>query len=371
MSNPKLLDMPLAQNADKNDIPVTDSGSTGLFSQQYGWQLINAIPPQNGGKAVKREDFNGVFNLIGDLLYHIQKGYTFEYDSRQSYWKGCKVRDPATGLTYQALNDIPANSTNSPHEDATNWVICPAEQGYIIPSTAYAVGATANHYALPPSYYLECTTPGTTGATAPVITSVIAGDTITDGSVVWTVRQCLPTSGGVLDGNLFRSNTAGATVIGGGTNTQNGGYITICGKDVLDGEIAITGCDESNSIQLDLVPRTQRLSLRLNSRIDYDLGGSAIVAKSLGENGYIKLASGEIRQWGQRTISIAGDYPLTLPISYSNASSWRITATAKRASAYNTNINVQIIDGTKTANSITLNTSEGSGYSIEWVAIGY
>jgi phosphoserine aminotransferase len=57
-NNPELLKMPLARDGQKSEIPETTDASTGLFSQQYGWQSINSLPPQAGGKAVKREDFN-------------------------------------------------------------------------------------------------------------------------------------------------------------------------------------------------------------------------------------------------------------------------------------------------------------------------
>ena len=58
------------------------------------------------------------------------------------------------------------------------------------PDTAYAVGSVVYTESLGAAMYLECTTAGTTGATAPVITPpVSAGQTINDGTVVWTVRQ--------------------------------------------------------------------------------------------------------------------------------------------------------------------------------------
>lgn len=54
----------------------------------------------------------------------------------------------------------------------------------------YSVDDTAMLEGIPAGYFLECTTAGTTGATAPVITSpVTEGYTINDGTVVWTVRK--------------------------------------------------------------------------------------------------------------------------------------------------------------------------------------
>lgn len=57
--------------------------------------------------------------------------------------------------------------------------------------TAYSLGDTVRMPGIPVEMYLECTTAGTTDATAPAITPpVAAGDTITDGTCEWSVRQC-------------------------------------------------------------------------------------------------------------------------------------------------------------------------------------
>jgi hypothetical protein len=120
MANPTLLDMPFARDGNKNVIPVTDNGTTGKASQQYGWQQINSIPPQQGGKAVKREDFNGALYLLSNLLFYAQKGWQFEWNSNQDYYSGCIVKDPTDGKMYRAKNDVTANNTE-PHNDTANW----------------------------------------------------------------------------------------------------------------------------------------------------------------------------------------------------------------------------------------------------------
>lgn len=57
------------------------------------------------------------------------------------------------------------------------------------PSTAYNVDDIKFSAQLPTGYYLLCTTAGTTSASDLVITSHTVGDTITDGTVVWTVDK--------------------------------------------------------------------------------------------------------------------------------------------------------------------------------------
>ena len=55
-------------------------------------------------------------------------------------------------------------------------------------SKVYALGQTVTMEGLPAMHYLRCVTPGTTDATAPIISSNVQdGDLITDGSVVWQV----------------------------------------------------------------------------------------------------------------------------------------------------------------------------------------
>lgn len=56
-------------------------------------------------------------------------------------------------------------------------------------STAYDVDNMASLGSLPYGWYLECTTAGITSASDLVITSPNVGDTITDGTVTWTIRK--------------------------------------------------------------------------------------------------------------------------------------------------------------------------------------
>ena len=118
-NNPTLLKMPLAADGEKTTIPETTGSTTGDFSQQYGFQQINALPLQAGGIAPKREDFNGAFNLLGGVAFYAQKGWVFEYDSTQDYYKGCIVTDPADGNKYECIADMAAG-TVAPHSDSSN-----------------------------------------------------------------------------------------------------------------------------------------------------------------------------------------------------------------------------------------------------------
>ena len=193
MANPTLLSVPLCRDAEKNTIPVTDNGTTGKFSEQYGWQGINSLPLSAGGKAVERLDFNGVIALLGGIDYMTQRGYTFEYDNTLPYVAGCIVVDPLDGKTYRCINDVPIGASN-PSNDPINWIPYDIADyvGGALRSKAYKVGDTSTLVGIPAGYFLECTAAGTTATIAPVITTVTEEQTITDGTVVWTVRKCTP-----------------------------------------------------------------------------------------------------------------------------------------------------------------------------------
>lgn len=122
MANPTLLEMPIARDGAKNSIPSTTSPTTGLLSQQFGWQDINSMPVQQGGKAPSRLDFNGVLNLLSKILFYCQKGYQFLWQNDQDYYAGCVVKDPTDSKMYRAKNDVSASNTE-PHSDSTNWEV--------------------------------------------------------------------------------------------------------------------------------------------------------------------------------------------------------------------------------------------------------
>jgi microcystin-dependent protein len=225
-NNPELLKMPLARDGQKSTIPETTDASTGLFSQQYGWQSINSLPPQAGGKAVKREDFNGAFNLLGGIAYYAQKGFTFKWSAEQDYYAGCVVIDDTDGLRYECIADVTANNT-APSADATHWQVFSAgtdlDAWFRQASTAYAVGDMRCYESLPYGWYLECTANGITGSDALIIPSPLnVGDTVTDGAVVWTIRK-------IGSGDGF---AVGDIIMIAGNNTIRDGWLECDGRAV-------------------------------------------------------------------------------------------------------------------------------------------
>ena len=76
LNNPDVLTQPIATNGDKNAVPSTNDPSQGLMSQSLGFPPICSTRIADGGKAPRRADFNGAFNLISQHHYFLQNGGT-------------------------------------------------------------------------------------------------------------------------------------------------------------------------------------------------------------------------------------------------------------------------------------------------------
>lgn len=308
MANPTLLDMPIARDGNKNTIPATDNGTTGLLSQQYGWQLINAIPPQQGGKAVKREDFNGALYLLSNLLFYLQKGWQFEWDANQNYYAGCIVKDPNNGKMYQRLND--GTSNTAPHSDTTNWKL-------------WDLSMLANYL--------------------PLSGGALTGQTVN--------RNVNNSRISIYGGPAFDS---GHVTMNGGARTTDAGAVEMVGSTGTDSWAAIGIYPEG----------TIRFGIQSSSLALCDLGGSAIVAKSLGANGYVKRVSGEIVQWGEATVTTSGTTFVNLNISFTTANYVAIANRNDQNNDY-TAANAWPVS----VGQIKIVTSNAG--AIKWLAIGY
>lgn len=205
--------------------------------------------------------------------------------------------------------------------------------GYRQPSTAYAVGDMKYHSALPTGWYLECTTAGTSGSGDLTITSPAVSGTVTDGTVTWKITRNLGLDGGTINGNLTVTGTingtessAGFLPISGGAlkdnaiyrNVDDSSLMIIGGKSTNDGAF-LQAYGKNNSSYpgvFTFIAKTENDNSQLfgypNGNLTWkghDLSGSAIVAKSLGANGYIKYASGLTCAW----YTSGGSQPITIP----------------------------------------------------------
>jgi hypothetical protein len=257
MSNPTLLQMPLAVNGDKNTIPVETGSNTGLFSQKYGFQSINSLPLSAGGKAISRHDYNGAMYLLSNILFYAQKGFTFEFDSTQDYFTGCEVIDPADGNKYRCIADVTAEG-DSPSEDTTHWERIFNESAffYRMPDVTYTVGDVKYAANMPSWGFLTCITGGEAGSGELVIPAgAKAGDTITDGEVVWRLDSLAnmkkafaeSTGYGIVSGCEPTINNLTVTVGAGVVHLADGTR-----KEIAQTNITLDNADPTN-LRIDLV----------------------------------------------------------------------------------------------------------------------
>ena len=244
--------------------------------------------------------------------------------------------------------------------------------GYRKPNTTYNVGAIAYHSALPTGWYLECTTGGIT-ATGDITPSSTIGGTVTDGTVTWMISRALPISGGTFvtsDEDLFLhlSDTSKAIFMFAAPDT-NGAMLQLDGRTRGDSNNNGTFALKANngSVYANLVGRPNGALTWAGN----DLAGSAIVAKSLGANGYIKYASGFIIQWGYASTDANGTKTVTLPISYYPGSqTYRPQITALDPSTSMTSAgNFWIVDNYRAYNQFVVK-GPASTY-FDWLTIGY
>ncbi len=111
---------------------------------------------------------------------------------------------------FQYSTDAAPTSQQDFQEAMKNWI--KTEEALVDvtlwqPTTAYTVGNIVKTPSLASQYSLECTAAGTSGSSEPDYDNASAGSVITDGTVIWTVREYatadrfLPLTGGTIQNN--------------------------------------------------------------------------------------------------------------------------------------------------------------------------
>ena len=132
---PKKWNVAPGANADCNDIPDTVDADSGLASLSAFFPQLTALPLSAGGRAPKREDFNGIFKKIAQWVYFYMQGgvpswakaVTYPAGSLASYggktWTALKDSTgvkPAEGAYWHALSNF--YTSNSLVNDLLNRV---------------------------------------------------------------------------------------------------------------------------------------------------------------------------------------------------------------------------------------------------------
>lgn len=111
VSQPAILPGAFAAGGDKNTIPATNDGLSGLASIEKGFPPICQQPLAQGGLPPQRADFNGIFNLFSQFLLFVQNGGVFAYNNGLDYQPPCLVADPDSNIIYQCLQQNGPNTS--------------------------------------------------------------------------------------------------------------------------------------------------------------------------------------------------------------------------------------------------------------------
>ena len=88
-------------NADCNDIPDTADADSGLASWSALFPQLTALPLSAGGRAPKREDFNGLLRAFGQWVFYYMQGGVPSWERGIAYTAGSFARH--NGTTWTAL----------------------------------------------------------------------------------------------------------------------------------------------------------------------------------------------------------------------------------------------------------------------------
>lgn len=123
MTNPTLVTTPFAENGDKNIIPQSVGAEPQNATQDEGFPEVTQTPISAGGIPPERKDVNGIFNLYGQHIVHLNKGLPYEFDATFATAIGGYPLHARIMLTNgDIVRNTVANNTNNPNSNTTGWV---------------------------------------------------------------------------------------------------------------------------------------------------------------------------------------------------------------------------------------------------------
>lgn len=122
MTNPTLITTPFAENGDKNIIPESVGAEPQNATMQAGFPPITQQKISEGGIPPERNDFNGILNLYGQHIVHLNKGLTYEFDQAFADAIGGYPLNARLMLSNgDIVRSTVANNTVNPNMDMTGW----------------------------------------------------------------------------------------------------------------------------------------------------------------------------------------------------------------------------------------------------------
>lgn len=112
----------IAEFGDKAIPPETPmQAGTGRLSQRDGWGEYNSLPIGEGGIPPKRDDFNGAFFLLSQMLVWYQQGGVMKYDATLDYEVGNEVFQGANKYRCIKANGASTKPV-TPGSDKKVWI---------------------------------------------------------------------------------------------------------------------------------------------------------------------------------------------------------------------------------------------------------
>lgn len=102
-TEPKKWGVAPGANADCNNIPDTADADSGLASWSALFPQLTALPLSAGGRAPKREDFNGLLRAFGQWAFYFMQGGVPSWEASIAYTAGSLASH--NGTTWTALKD--------------------------------------------------------------------------------------------------------------------------------------------------------------------------------------------------------------------------------------------------------------------------
>ncbi len=106
-------------------IPPAFSANPKQASLETGAPPLQQVKPNLGGAYFPRQEYNGIFRLVTNILAYLNSGYNFTFDTKNTggYQSNAVLYDYATGKFVQSLEDGNTNNfiTDPTLIDGTHW----------------------------------------------------------------------------------------------------------------------------------------------------------------------------------------------------------------------------------------------------------
>lgn len=123
MTNPTLITTPFAENGDKNIIPESVGTKPQNATMQAGFPPITQQKISEGGIPPERNDFNGILNLYGQHIVHLNKGLPYEFDQAFADAIGGYPLNARVMLSNgDIVQSTIVNNINNPNSNMNGWV---------------------------------------------------------------------------------------------------------------------------------------------------------------------------------------------------------------------------------------------------------